>query len=135
MGWLDIAFDAAMLGTQISQRNKLQQLQQQHADVAAIQAVVLVLRREIFKFKQTGEEIVALAVTYPKQAAGALELLYQRFQQAGLIPDLFPELGDKEYVATATRYLRDQRERLFAQLAPADQLEVKNVASAAMIFL
>ena len=63
MGWLDIAFDAAMLGTQISQRNKLQQLQQQHADAAVIQAVVLVLRQEIFKFKQTGEEIVAVAAT------------------------------------------------------------------------
>src|SRR5262249_24889668 len=128
MGWLDIAFDAAMLSTQISQRNKLQQLQAQHAEAAMIQAVVQVLRQEIFKFKQTGEEIVAVATTYPKQAAGALEILCQRFQQAGLVPDLFPELGDKEYVATTTRYLRDQRQRLFMQLAPADQLEVKNVA-------
>jgi len=132
MGWLDIAFDAAILGTQISQRNKLQQLQVQHAEAGMIQAVVLVLRQEIFKFKQTGEEIVAVAATYPKQAAGALEILYQRFQQAGLTPDLFPELGDKEYVAATTRYLREQRQRLFAQLTTNEQLEVKNVASAAI---
>jgi len=132
MGWLDIAFDAAILGTQISQRNKLQQLQVQHAEAGMIQAVVLVLRQEIFKFKQTGEEIVAVAVTYPKQAAGALEILYQRFQQAGLTPDLFPELGDKEYVAATTRYLRTHHDRLLAQLTPADQLEVKNVVNAAI---
>ena len=123
MGWLDIAFDAAMLSTQISQRNKLQQLQQQHAEAAVIQAVVLALRQEIFKFKQTAEEIVALAATYPKQAAGALEILQRRFQQAGLTPDLFPELGDKEYVAATTRYLREQCQRLLAQLPPADRLE------------
>jgi hypothetical protein len=129
MSWLNTLLDVASFGVQMSQAQKLSQLQSQHADGAMIQAVVQALRGEIFKYKQAAEEVLALEQSDPKATAAVLDILSHRLQAAGIKPELFPELGDKEYVVSTQRLLRDNRNRLMAQLSPVDQTQVEEAAA------
>lgn len=132
MSWLNTLLDVASLGVQVSQASKLSQLQAQHGDAAVIQTLGLALRSEIFKYKFAADEVLALEATDQRAAACALEILHRRLQQAGISPDLFPDLADKEYAATTQRTIRDHRNRLMAQLSPADQSLVQEVATVAL---
>jgi hypothetical protein len=134
MGWLDaigVGLDIANIAISSSNAERLEELRRQGAAMALIQAIVKELRDQIFNFKQTAEVILANESKSPKITAGAMKVLELRLQQSGIAPDLFQELGDKEYTASAIRLIRDNSSRLVGQLSLEEQTEVHRMASAA----
>jgi hypothetical protein len=132
MGWLNTLFDAGILAAQVSSMNKLETMKKQGAQAAALQAILAEIRRQIFNYKQEAEEILSMADQDPKLAAGALRILEQRLKASGITPDLFIDLSDKDYAASTIRLIRDNGNRLIAQLSPDEQTEVATVTAAAI---
>lgn len=100
-------------------------MQQQGAEAQAIAELINFLRNQIFTFNQVARDILALEDTHPRAAAGGIALLTRRYEEMGLVPQMFPELQDKEYVAETAKLLRESDRRLRAALPPADQGELE----------
>lgn len=133
MGWLNTVLDIASLGVNIANASKIEQLRMQGTTTAIIQAIIKELRDQIFRYKQTAEEILAVEEkTTPKVTAGAMRLLELRLQSSGITPDLFVELGDKDYVASTTRFIRENSARLIGKLSQRDRDEVQEVSALAL---
>lgn len=132
MSWVNTMLDIGIIGMQASQKNKLEQLQRQNAEAALIEALLRALRDEIFRYKQAADEVLKLESNDPKSAAAGMKILFLQLQDFGLTPDMFPDISDKEYVATTTKSIRDNAKRLEGSLSTEDQAEVDTVVDAAM---
>jgi hypothetical protein len=133
MGWLDTVLDVAGLAMDVANYNKLNQLKQQQGQTAQytqyIEALLREMRNEVFRFHQAAEEILAREDDSPRVAAAAIALLEIRLQASPLSPDLFIELGDKNYVASTFRQIHESKRRLFNQLSHEEQAEVNQIAA------
>lgn len=130
MSWWDVievGLGAANLAANASNAQKLEQMRRQGAAVALMEAIVKELRNQIFKYKQTAEEILAMEAKSPKIAAAAMRLLELRFDDSGITPDLFNELGDKDYVANVMRTIRENSGRLMEKLMVEERVDVNAV--------
>ena len=132
MSWLKTVLGAANLVADVAQISMLEQLRSQGAKAGAIQAVLQELRNRIFNYKQAAEEILATENKDPKRAAAALKLLESHLKDLGIAPELFPDIGDKEYVAATIRFMHDNSSRLIGQLPSEEQAEVNEMASTAV---
>jgi hypothetical protein len=133
MSWVNTLLDVGIIGLQMNQRSQLQQLQKQNADSAALQMIVQALREEIFKYKQATDGILALEAKDPKVAAGAMRLLEVRLDEFGLTPEMFPDLADKEYVASTTKLIHQNSHRMVSTLPEEDQKEIEDIATDALM--
>lgn len=131
MSWLNTLLDVGIISMQLSQRSKLEQLQQGQAAETLVRVVIQALREEIFKYRQAAEEILVLERKDPKVAAAAMKILFLRLKNLRLSADLFPEISDKEYFAATNRLIRENSTRLIRRLVPAEQKEVNRVAAVA----
>lgn len=131
MGWLNTALNAASLGADLYNASQLSTLRQQGADAALIQAFIRHLRDQIFQFKQAADSALAMEAQSPLTAAGAISIVADRLHDSGVTPELFPELGDKEYAAQAIRLIEENHRRLLALLSPPEQNEVARVVEVA----
>jgi len=131
MGWLNTALNAASLGADLYNAAQLSTLRRQGADAALIQAFIRHLRDQIFQFKQAADNALAMEARSPLAAAGAISVVADRLHDSGVTPELFPELGDKEYAAQTIRLIEENHRRLMARLTPAEQGEVARVVAAA----
>jgi len=127
MSWLNTLFDVTNVALNVANYNKLEQLKNEGAASQMIQAVLLVLREEIFKFKQTAEEILANEAQSPKIAAAATRLLEARLDESPVSPDLFVELSDKDYVASTIRLIHTESRRLMSGLSVDEAAEVEDI--------
>jgi len=131
MGWLDTILSVATAGASIYSASQLQSMRAQGAQAEMIQALLAHLREEIFRLKQAAEAALALEAQSAKRAAGAISLVAAQLQETGITPELFSELGDKEYAAQTIRLIRDNQRRLLALLSPGEQGEVSRMMAAA----
>lgn len=131
MGWLNTALNAASLGVDLYNASQLSTLRRQGADAALIQAFIRHLRDQIFQFKQAADSALAMEARSTLAAAGAISIVADRLHDSGVTPELFLELGDKEYAAQTIRLIEENHRRLMAQLSPAEQGEVARVVAAA----
>lgn len=128
MGWLNTVLDVASLTVQVSQLGKLEDMRNQGATSAMMQAVLQELRNQIFNFKQAAQTIVDSEAADPKAAAGALRVVELRLNDSGISTDLFSDLNDKEYVAGTYKFVTSQSQRLKQQLPAAVQDEMEQMA-------
>lgn len=131
LSWVNTLLDVGIISMQISQRQKLEQLQQQNAEAKLIQAIVEALRNEIFKYRETAKVILGLETQTPKVAAAAMLILNARLQKLDVNPQMFPHLSDKEYVADTIRIIESEGERLLRQLNASQKREVASIVKAA----
>lgn len=131
MGWLNTALNAASLGADLYNASQLSTLRRQGADAALIQTFIRHLRDQIFQFKQAADNALAMEARSPLAAAGAISVVADRLHDSGVTPELFPELGDKEYAAQTIRLIEENHRRLMARLTPVEQGQVARVVAAA----
>lgn len=131
MGWLDLVLGAASASAGMYNASQLETLRRQGAEAALIQAIIQYLREQIFEFKQMAEWALTLEAQSAKLAAGAISVVELRLLSSGITPDLFQELGDKEYTKNTVRLIGDNKRRLLAMLSTDEQSEVGRVAAAA----
>ena len=131
MGWLNTALSAASLGADLYNASQLSTLRRQGADSAMIQALIRHLRDQIFQFKQAADSALAMEARSTLAAAGAISVVADRLHDSGVTPELFPELGDKEYAAQTIRLIEENHRRLMALLSSTEQGEVARVVAAA----
>jgi len=134
MGWLDVINVGLNLGNAtINARNaaKLEQMRQQGAAADALQAITVILRDQIFRYKQTAEAILASETQAPKIAAASMKFLEMNLDRSTIRPDLFIELGDKEYCASTTRLIHENSARMLNHLTSDERAEVDSVVDAA----
>lgn len=129
MSWFGTLVDIGVLSMQVSQSRKLNQLQDQQANAVIVQAMISAMRDEIFKYKQAAGEILRLESENPKIAAGAMRFLEIRLRDLDLKPEMFFELGDKEYVAEANRLIFTNSQRMIQSLPHIDQNEIESLAT------
>lgn len=130
MGWFDILIGAANTGANLYNASQVEALRRQGAEAALIHAITMYLREQIFTVKQMADWGLAQEAYAPKIAAGALSIAALRLQSSGVTPDLFLELGDKEYASQTIRLVTDNKRRLLSKLSIEDQNEVARVAEA-----
>lgn len=130
MGWLNTIFDFAGTAVEYAQLSRLENLLEQQAEAEIIQTMLQELRNRIFKYKEAAQEILSIEED-PKIAAGMMRVLEMRMQDSGITPDIFPDLSDKEYVASVIRSVRENSQRLMTQLSPEEQEEVNEMTTAA----
>jgi hypothetical protein len=99
---------------------------------SAHQALVESARNEVFEIKQTAENALASANERPVQALAALRWQRLRMIDIGLTPELFRDLGDKEYCAQTTRMIQAGEQQLTRILSPADQNQATEMAQMAL---
>ncbi len=131
MGWLDLVLGAASASASMYNASQLETLRKQGAEGALIQAIIQYLREQIFEFKQMTEEAVAIEAQSAKIAGGAISVVELRLLSSGITPDLFQELGDKEYAKNTVRLIGENKRRLLGMLSADEQNEVGRVAAAA----
>lgn len=131
MGWLDTVLSAASAGASIYNASQLQTLRRQGAQAGLIQAMVTHLREQIFQFKQMAEYGLAQEVRSVKNAAGVISIVESRLDDSGITPELFPELGDKEYAMQTIRLISENKRRLLGLLSRDEQNEISRVVAAA----
>lgn len=131
MGWLDTVLSAASAGASLYNVSQLQTLRQQGAQAALIQAMLAHLRDQIFQFKQMTEYGLAQEAQSVKRAAGIISIVASRLDDSGITPELFPNLGDKEYAMQTIRLIGENRRRLLGLLSRDEQAEISLVVSAA----
>lgn len=131
MGWLDLVLGAASASAGMYNASQLETLRRQGAEAALIQAIIQYLREQIFEFKQMAESALTFEAQSAKLAAGAISVVELRLLSSGITPDLFQELGDKEYTKNMVRLIGDNKRRLLAMLSTDEQSEVGRVAAAA----
>lgn len=131
MGWLDTVLSAASAGASLYNVSQLQTLRQQGAQAALIQAMLAHLRDQIFQFKQMAEYGLAQEAQSVKRAAGIISIVASRLDDSGITPELFPNLGDKEYAMQTIRLIGENRRRLLGLLSRDEQAEISRVVAAA----
>jgi len=131
MGWFNTMLNVATAASSAYSASQLHAMRQQQAEAALIQAVLAHLREQIFQLKQMAESALSLEAESPKLAAGALSVVELHLHSSGITPDLFPDLGDKEYAMQTVRLVANHKRRLLAQLTPAEQAEVQQLVAVA----
>lgn len=131
MGWFNTMLNVATAASSAYSATQLHSLRQQHAEAAAIQAILAHLRNQVFQLKQMAESALSLEAESPKVAAGALSVVEMHLQDSGITPDLFPDLADKEYAAQTVRLVANNMRRLTAQLTSAERAEVQQFMAVA----
>lgn len=131
MSWVRLLIGATDLAVSVNNARKLEELKNQGAATAMVEALVTALRAEVFKYKQAVDSILELEEKNLKVAAGAMRLLEERLEDSGITPDLFPSLDDKEYTAATTKLIRSHSQRLTNLLPPDDQAEVEQLIARA----
>lgn len=131
MGWFNTMLNVATAASSAYSATQLHSLRQQHAEAAAIQAILAHLRNQVFQLKQMAESALSLEAESPKVAAGALSIVEMHLQNSGITPDLFPDLADKEYAAQTVRLVANNMRRLTAQLTSAERAEVQQFMAVA----
>lgn len=131
MGWFNTMLNVATAASSAYSAAQLHSLRQQHAEAAAIQAILAHLRNQVFQLKQMAESALSLEAESPKVAAGALSIVEMHLQNSGITPDLFPDLADKEYAAQTVRLVANNMRRLTAQLTSAERAEVQQFMAVA----
>ncbi len=124
MGWLNTLLDVTSVAVSVANYNKLENLRKGGQASQAIAEILYILRQEAFNYRQSAEEIRLQEAQNPKVAAGAMRILENRLRESPITPDIFPELSDKDYVATTTRLIQSESNRMMRQLSPAEQAEV-----------
>lgn len=89
------------------------------------------LRTEIFRFRQTAQSALELAHTQPRLAAAAMSTLFRQLERSGIRPEQFPDLNDKEYIATTFRTVERSRNELLAAISPQTMPEIRDLAEIA----
>ncbi len=133
MGWLDVlntALNVTSVAVDVANYTQLQQLRQQGASQAAVQAILKALRDEIFQVKQATQAVLENPDLSNKQAAAAMKMLEERLDESPITPEIFPDLNDKEYVAATIRLVHNESRRLMGQLTGDEQGEVMKVLQA-----
>lgn len=131
MGWFNTMLNVATAASSAYSATQLHSLRQQHAEAAAIQAILAHLRNQVFQLKQMAESALSLEAESPKVAAGALSVVEMHLQDSGITPDLFPDLADKEYAAQTVRLVANNMRRLTALLTSAERAEVQQFMAVA----
>lgn len=121
MGTLGTLLDLASLSLQISTAGKLAAMKQQGAAAALMQAMLVEMRNQVFKYNETARKLLAMESTSLLLATGAMRVLETRIKDSGLSADLFDEIADKEYFANTVRTVHDNGARMTAQLPAADR--------------
>jgi hypothetical protein len=129
MSVLNTLLDVASLSVEISMAQQLEAMQRQGMAAAMMKGIVNQLKDQIFKYSETSKNILAAETSYPLKAAGAMRLLEIRLDESGLSPDLFSELADKEYVSNTFRGVRENANRLTAQLSGDDRAQLEGMIS------
>ncbi|MBN1923097.1 MAG: hypothetical protein JW892_17765 [Anaerolineae bacterium] len=124
MDWLNTLIDVTTLAITANNAVQLSDMKRQGAAATTMQAIVSALRNDIFKFKSTAETILELEMTRPVIAAAAMKLLEERLGDSRITPDLFLELGDKEYAKSTLKLIHTNGERLMEQLSLPEQAEI-----------
>lgn len=130
MSWFNTLLDVTNLAMNVSNYTQLQDLRQQGAAAAMVQAILSTMRNQIFKFKQAAEDILADGTQTTKVKAGAMLWLEEQLKESRITPDLFPDLGDKDYVASTLRMIRTNGNQLMNQLSAEEQTEVRQFLTA-----
>lgn len=125
MGWFNTMLNAAAAASSAYSAAQLRAMRQEQAEAAAIQAILTHLRNQAFQLRQMLESALSLEAQSPKVAAGALGVVEIQLQESGIIPELFPDLVDKEYAAQTYRLVANNKRRLHALLTPAERAEVQ----------
>lgn len=131
MSWVNTVLDIGILSMQASQKHKLDQMQSQQVEAAFKETLVQALREYIFKYKQAADEVLQAEEQNPLVAAGAMRVLEARLIDFGIAPEMFPEISDKEYVASTMKHIRENAARMTNALAVEEQTAVSNVVDAA----
>lgn len=131
MSWLNTILDVTSVAINIANSQKLEELKLQGATAQVVQAVLNMLRDQVFGFRQAAEDILASNTASPKVAAGAMKILEARVEASQISPEMFPTLSDKDYVATTYRFIRTEGQRLLGQLTTEDQQDVYQAVESA----
>ena len=132
MGWLNTLLSAGALGMGLANASQLEQMRAQGAAAALIEAFIARWRNQIFQYKQAAEGILEREGEVPSRiVAGALMVLEGRLNESRIVPELFQELSDKEYVADTRKLIRTNIQRLFEQLPASEKAEASDAVLAA----
>lgn len=132
MGWLNTLLDVGILSVQVSQSAKLEEMKRQGSNAEAIQALLHVMRNEVFSYKQAAQKALALEPADERAAATAMLLIERQYDDLGLTPELFPDFVDKEKVAETESLIVENSARLLAQLDPATAQAVRGDVDAVL---
>ena len=131
MDWFDVlnnGLDIANLAVNMNNARKINEIKQQGKSTAAIQSILSQARNEVFKVKQSADQILQMdSNNQPKLMAGAFALLDNRLSLLGLTPDLFPDFSDKEYVANVISYVKNNANQYFLGLSDVEKQEVRTL--------
>lgn len=125
MGWFNTMLNMATAASAAYSASQLRAMREQQAEAAAIQAILSHLRNQVFQLRQMAESALSFEAQSPKVAAGALGVVQMQIKEAGIVPDLFPDLADKEYAAQTYRLVANNQRRLYALLTPDERQEVQ----------
>lgn len=120
--------DMAIATSNVSQINEMRR---EGEAAALIQAMLQELRNQIFTFNESAKDIFARWDESPRISAGAMALLKFQLDRSGITPDLFMDLGDKEYAASTHRSMRENVDKMLAVLPDEDKLEIDKMLEAA----
>ncbi|HNB52885.1 MAG TPA: zinc-ribbon domain-containing protein [Anaerolineales bacterium] len=131
MSWFNTLLDVTNLAMNVSNYAQLQEMRAQGAAATLIQTLLRAMRDQIFRFKQAAEDILSDDTRSLKIKAGALSWLEVQLRESQITADIFPDLSDKDYVASTIRFIRSNTRALLNQLSTEEQAEVNQFLSAA----
>ena len=127
MSWLSTAWnvgvDLSVIGNlaAIRQNTSAGQISDEMKAVAigllAKETYIDYLKDEICAVRQAVEQLQSTQFSDRKQEAIAYEMLYRLVQRSAIDPSYFSNLYDKDYIATTTRMIRIQRNKLKKELS------------------
>lgn len=131
MSWLRGALMVADIAMTASNANQIHEMREEGKAVAAIQVMLQELKNQIFNFNESAKDIFEKWDENPKISAGAMALLKFQLDRSGITPDIFIELGDKEYVSSTHRSIQDNVNKMLAVLPDEDKDEIGQMLEAA----
>ena len=140
MSWLSTAWnvgiDLNVIGNLAAIRQNTAVAQQMSDEMKAAAMALLAkdtyldyLKDEICAVRQAVEQLQSTQFSDRKQEAIAYELLYSLVQRSAIDPSYFSNLYDKDYIATTTRMLRMQRNKLKKEFSYDGWYEIQFAAN------
>ena len=133
MGWLDaleLGLGAANAAANYRTAATLDELKKQNLAAAQAQAILLELRNTIYTFKQRADRVLMVEVENPRAAAGAMAILADRLEKTKILPEIFPDISDKEYTGATIRLIQENSKRIRNSLSRDDKILIDQVVNA-----
>lgn len=130
LDWINFGLNVATVSATMSNAAQLDQLRREGATAAAIQAILTELRNLVFDSREKLKIIEPLMESDPLPVFAMARTVEWRFSTLGIVPALFPEFRDKEYVQETLDQLERIEKGTYGRMTPEQRQQAEDTALA-----